>query len=463
MTAKLTAQNGPEQLQQLAATVVRVMRARGALPEQAPPPRFTATSFQDRALLLLDLNTFYGREERITDPQFARQLKATLEGRRVVVTNSQGLAIQIGWRPQPRTTLPDYAPLDLTQQPQTTGRLLVPIGQTARGPFWASLLDMDAVLIGGTRRLGKTNLLHSWLLALIAREPPRRLQLVLADGKQDVEFGVYAGLPHLRALAGEREALLRVLGELRLELERRGELLRQAQAQGVCRKVGDLPAARRPPTLVIFIDELAYYLDGDEGAAIETDLRDLVARGGAYGIHPVLATQRPDATAVKGFLKTNLPTRLALPVPDLQDSRVILGRPGAEKLPKIPGRLLTVWKGRQVVAQAYAVSDEMLGTVVGHLQAGRAPARPPLALSETEAQLVSLALQQFGGSFPIRELAEAAGVSRRQIEALSKRWELQGLLTRPSHGNGTGWRQPRQVTAALAQLCAPTLGTESSL
>ena len=463
MKAHLTAQNSPELLHQLAATVVRVMRARGALSEQAPPPRFTAASLQDRAVLLVDLQTFYGREERITDPQFARQLRATLDGRRVVITNSQGLAIQIGWRPQPTTTLPDYVALDLAQQPRTTGRLLVPLGQTARGPFWASLLDMDAVLIGGTRRLGKTNLLHSWLLALIAREPPRRLHLVLADGKGNVEFGVYEGLPHVRALAGDREALLRVLGDLRVELERRGELLRQAQEQGVCRKVSDLPTAQRPATLVIVVDELAYYLDGDEGAAIEADLRDLVARGGAYGIHPVIATQRPDATAVKGFLKTNLPTRLALPVPDLQDSRVILGRPGAERLPKIPGRLLTIWQGKPVVAQSYVVSDELLGAVVGRLQAGRAPVLPPLALTEMEARLVGLALENHEGFFPIRELAEAAGVSRRQVEALSKRWELQGMLAPVGYSDATGRKQPRQVTEALEQLYLAVLEAETRL
>ena len=116
--------------------------------------------------------------------------------------------------------------------------------------------------------------------------------------------------------------LTQALGDLRRELLQRGQLLQQHRV----RSVTELPAEVRPPYLVLVVDELASALETE---GVEEALRDLVARGGAYGILPVLATQRPESAVVSGFF--NLATRIALPVPDQADSRVILGR--GEKLP----------------------------------------------------------------------------------------------------------------------------------
>jgi DNA segregation ATPase FtsK/SpoIIIE-like protein len=58
------------------------------------------------------------------------------------------------------------------------------------------------------------------------------------------------------------------------------------------------------------------------------------------GIHAICATQRPDADAVPGQLKANLPATMAFRVRDPVNSRVLLGdgSPQAASLPAIPGR-----------------------------------------------------------------------------------------------------------------------------
>jgi hypothetical protein len=112
-----------------------------------------------------------------------------------------------------------------------------------------------------------------------------------------------------------------------------------------------LPGIAPIPPIVLVLDELADLPGEAEGALIE-----LVRRAGAYGVHPVVGIQRPDADVMKGQLKANLTTRFALPVASVEDSRIILGRPGAEKLPKLKGRLLFVWNAKLVGASLPGLS-----------------------------------------------------------------------------------------------------------
>ena len=65
---------------------------------------------------------------------------------------------------------------------------------------------------------------------------------------------------------------------------------------------------------------------------IEGILCRLLQLGRAAGIHLILATQRPDSETISGKLKINIPTRIALSVTNIHDSKTILNETGAEKL-----------------------------------------------------------------------------------------------------------------------------------
>jgi hypothetical protein len=163
-------------------------------------------------------------------------------------------------------------------------------------------------------------------------------------------------------------------------------------------------------------------------------------------VHPILATQKPDADAVQSLTKTNLSTRIALPVPSVYDSRVILGQTGAEKLPKTKGRLLLTWEARLVEAQTFLVD-------LPDPEPAGAPLQPQM-LSAAERRVAEAAIDELEGWFNIVRLTEITGESKDRINALARRWELMGFLTEVLR-NDQGHLLGRKVTESLIQQVRP--------
>ena len=378
----------------------------------------------ERVILAFDLGAIQGLG---LPAKFVRSLAEALNGRRVVASQNGGFFVQVAYWPEPRAKL-EPQDLDLHQQPSP---LHVPVGMTARGALWLSILEMDSVLVGGARRLGKTTLLHGWIQALLQG---KQVLLVLWDGKNGTEFGRYAG-PQAIVASDLRAALAQV----QQEVVRREALFRERGVTNLPQH-NALPNVAPIPPIVLVLDELADLPAEAEGALIE-----LVRRAGAYGVHPVVGIQRPDADVMKGQLKANLTTRFALPVASVEDSRIILGRPGAEKLPKLKGRLLFVWNAKLVEAQAFRAY------LPDGANASQAIVTSGL-LTERERRLV-LAAQEVDNWFRVKEIAEATGESHRFINDVAVRWETVGYLTPVQTEPGTGRKLGRRLTPTLLQAC----------
>ena len=382
---------------------------------------------EDRVVCLVDPIGILNIDRLLSD-RAHHHIQSACQGRRVVFTNHRGAFIQVAYHSEPHIEL-GARPIDWTQQPSL---LHVPIGQTKKGPLWLALSEMDAVLIGGARRMGKTRLIHSWIRAL---QRGQQARLLLWDGKNNLEFGRYAGGPNTLVAAELGEALKQVVSEVANR-----EVAFKALHVTSLKKHNSRSSAPMP-CIALIIDEAAFI-----PKEVVPVIVDLVARCGAFGIHPVLATQRPDADVLNGILRANLTTRIAPPVPSRFDSQIILGRSGAEKLVKTPGRLLIAWHARLIEAQAFTIE-------LGEGSALSNSEQQPVinTLSADERRLVSTSIQHCQGFFKIKELSELTGVSHKAIGDLAKRWELIGWLTpvlRTDEGRPFG----RKVTDTLCQL-----------
>lgn len=417
----------PAVLKHISERAYRLMARDNLVRLDADRPVFYAWPRGDRVILVVDPE-LVKNQRRMLSEEFRHDLSTILAGRRVRLTNSRGIFIQIAWEAPPIPRALRQEGLEVSQQPSP---LHVPIGTTRNGALWLSLADMDAVLIGGSRRMGKTRLLHGWIQALIRGG---RATLYLWDGKGGMEFTRYGGQAAVRLAKDLHVAL----AELLAEMGRRGEVLKAA---GVSSLVEYNAQASEPlPALALVIDEVAHIPENCRGM-----VDDLVGRGGAYGVYPVLATTYPGHKEVQSLVRANLSTRISFPVPTQAESRVILGQVGAETLPKVKGRLLLVWEARLVEAQAFAVTLPAM------------EAAPGPQLTERERTLAERALKH-GGVMSIAALREWDGeMSEWSARRLLEDWTGRGWLEKDRER-----KNARRVTHVLLGLLAQTPQTSQA-
>ncbi|MFO0913873.1 MAG: FtsK/SpoIIIE domain-containing protein [Pirellulales bacterium] len=181
----------------------------------------------------------------------------------------------------------------------TANQLSVAIGRgPANRPQYLVLGEGTSqhALIAGKTGSGKSSLLHALITNAALNYSPQELQFYLMDFKKGVEFKAYAehGLPHARVIAieSEREFGLSVLERLDRELQRRGELYRQVNAQ----TVADYRAARPDeslPRILLVVDEFQELFVSEDRIATDAALLldRLVRQGRAFGMHVILGTQ----------------------------------------------------------------------------------------------------------------------------------------------------------------------------
>lgn len=223
----------------------------------------------------------------------------------------------------------------------------VAVGQDNYGNyFYIDLTEMPHGLIAGTTKSGKSVCLNAFLLSLIYRFSPDQLRLVLIDPKR-IELGVYEGIPHLAMpVVTDNEDFQSALGWVYDEMERRYKEFELYDE----RNIVDYNEVRREkkesimPYIIVMMDEFGDWF-ADASPEIEMYMQKLAQKARAAGINILLATQRPSKDVIKGTIKANFDTRIAFRVSSWDDSKIILGASGAERL-EGKGDMLIRYAGR---------------------------------------------------------------------------------------------------------------------
>lgn len=266
--------------------------------------------------------------------------------------------------------------------------LLTVLGKTITGdPFFADIARMPHGLIAGTTGSGKSVVIHNIIVSLLYRNSPEQLRFIMVDPKL-VELTLYNGIPHLLTpVITDAKKVIVALKWCIKEMDRRLEILRDHKVQNIStyhekvyrpakKKFEDhgspedeAEALPEPlPYFVIVIDELADLMSAYP-KELEACIVRLAQKSRAVGIHLILATQRPEVKVITGLIKANMPTRLALKVNSIIDSRTILDQSGAEKLlGKGDMLFLSNESPKPTRLQSAFVTEDELNKVVNYLK-----------------------------------------------------------------------------------------------
>lgn len=185
-------------------------------------------------------------------------------------------------------------------------------------------------IAAGVTGSGKSMFLNNMICGLLLCRNSKAVRPVLVDPKK-VEFSAYSHVPHLACpVVTDLSRMSAILAALDQEMNRRLDLFRNAGH----RKMEEWVAAGMEPKLpyiLVIVDEYAAVMDA-VGASVQKDMVRLASMARAVGIQLIMATQRPSADIIDSAIKANFPVRFAFRTASADDSRVILGRGGAENL-----------------------------------------------------------------------------------------------------------------------------------
>ena len=184
------------------------------------------------------------------------------------------------------------------------------LGESFTGTVTVDLARVPHILLGGATGSGKSVLLK----LLLMQANKKGANVCIADFKGGVDF---PPIWHKECrMCFEEQSTLELLTELTEELERRKQLLKAVGLPNI-----DHYNAATGDNLQRYIfacDELAEMLDKtgltkeqkEIVVKIEGILCTIARQGRAFGIHLILATQRPDSTILNGQIKNNINCRI---------------------------------------------------------------------------------------------------------------------------------------------------------
>ena len=215
------------------------------------------------------------------------------------------------------------------------------LGESFTGPVTVDLARVPHILLGGATGSGK-----SVLLKLILMQANKKgANVCIADFKGGVDF---PPIWHKECrMCFEEQSTLELLTELTEELERRKALLKVSGLPNI-----DHYNAATEDNLQRYIfacDELAEMLDKtgltkeqkEIVVKIEGLLGTIARQGRAFGIHLILATQRPDSTILNGQIKNNINCRICGRADNVLSMIILDNADAADQIPEdAQGRFL---------------------------------------------------------------------------------------------------------------------------
>jgi S-DNA-T family DNA segregation ATPase FtsK/SpoIIIE len=207
------------------------------------------------------------------------------------------------------------------------------------------------LLVAGASRAGKTD----WVRMTVYQQWLQGYEIYICDLK-GFSFFPFEVLPRI-TIAKSIEESEQLLTEVYNELNRRKQIVQMYRSREIIKTF-------RP--IAVIVDEGASLSPSQHSGKmkkIATTCDEIISVFGQQGREPkifcIYATQRPDMDVINKQYKANVEASIAFRTKDETNSRIILGRGGAEKIsPDTPGRCIYAYDRDHMLQVPYVGDDD---------------------------------------------------------------------------------------------------------
>lgn len=243
-------------------------------------------------------------------------------------------------------------------EPKNVGDLL--IGYDEYGTLYShDLTSSRHLLIAGSTGSGKNVILRQMVLSGMFNSNPKELQFAFYDPK-GVEFQEFKNTPFnmCERILNKSEELESILKELSKKIQYRFKKLVEVKAKDFkeYNKYAKENNLEVLPLNVVVIDEISDVMFCNP--EIEDSLVKVLSKGASAGVYIIIGTSSARANVIRGTLKANIESRIALKLSTSIESRVAIHEVGAEDLNYHGDMLYRDKNSRLHRLQGAYVSDE---------------------------------------------------------------------------------------------------------
>ena len=272
------------------------------------------------------------------------------------------------------------------------------------------MVDVTHLLITGSTGSGKGVTLSFLVATLLGNVDNDNFDLIIIDAKGGLDYLMFEPDTRCSIVTRSSEAVT-VLENLREIHEERLALLRESKVKNLTQYKAKHPNADEIKNIIVVFDELADFVNSEEGKEIKQWLKNLIPITRAVGINFILATQFAKVEAVDSTIKMNITTKLSLKISGGSSASNVVGfekETVGESQPhtlknkgefyylkdgEVSDILKSEWKGEDN-QDAYLLEIFKRGIVTSGVQADYTKKKNPTALEGLLSHVQDLVMKQ---------------------------------------------------------------------
>lgn len=255
-------------------------------------------------------------------------------------------------------TLPNMINYKIPKKTQKEG-IFIPIGKTFNDQ--EIVLDLKSnphTVVTGVTGGGKSVCVKSMIVSLMKNYKPSEIEFHFIDFKI-VEMSLFKRCTdYVKSYVTEIEEAKELLADLMEECKRRYRLFDELEVTNIYDYNRLVSKEKRLKKQIIVIEEFVEFTQDRKKIAMSL-LKRFSSLSRASGQYLILTGQRFDNTVIDLVLRNNLSNRIVFQMSDEANSKLLLGKSGAEKI-NVKGRCYVKVNADLKECQSYYISDKQV-------------------------------------------------------------------------------------------------------